>query len=100
MNEVIEHKSETQPAGVSRRRNGRGKNAATAGQGGALCAFAIGDIKEDGLPVLKQGFADEQSAIRAAYKQDTQYFKIERYVAKEKEQDDSTAVMLVGVKAD
>ena len=100
MNEVSEHKPATQPASAPRRRNARGKNGAAVDQGGPLCAFAIGDIKEDGLPVLKQGFADEQSAIRAAYKQDTPYFKLERYVAKEKEQGDSNAVMLVGVKAD
>ncbi len=99
MDGLIEQTPATRPGAPATRRDRNKRTSAKTDQTGPLCCFAIGDIGKDGLPVLKEGFTEEQAAIKAAYKQDTPYYKIERYVAQEKEQADSCAVMLVGVKA-
>jgi hypothetical protein len=100
MNGVTEQTPESRPAAAAPPKRDRSKKATTkTEQTGPLCVFAIGEIGKDGLPVLNQGFEEESAAIKAAYKQDTPYYKIERYVAKEEEQENSSAVMLIGVKA-
>ena len=98
MNGIVEQAPGARPAAGPKRDRSK-KAAAKTDQTGPLCCFAIGEIGKEGLPVLKKSFIEEQAAIKAAYKQDKPYYKIERYVAKEEEQENSSAVMLVGVKA-